>query len=81
MSEEKKSWKNRKPIQFILMFCVIMGMFFVIEVVPLNMGARHIPWSEIPSHIHARLPMVVMIALAAAAYIVVVKQRNTGGKK
>jgi hypothetical protein len=81
LSEEINSWKNKKPIRFLLMFCMIMGLYFLIEVLPLNFGTKHIPWSEIPAHIQARLPIVVMIALAAAAYIVTVKQRNTSGKK
>jgi hypothetical protein len=80
MSEEKISWKNRKPIQFLLMFCVIMIMYFLIEVLPLNVGTKHIPWHEIPQHIQQRLPVVILIALAAAA-VLVVKQKNPGGKK
>jgi hypothetical protein len=75
MPGEPKSWKNRKPAQFLLLFCLVMLMFFVIEVLPLNLGARHIPWHDIPSHIQRRLPVVVLIALAAAA-VLVVKQKK-----
>jgi hypothetical protein len=70
MSDEPKSWKSRKPAQFALLFCLVMIMFFVIEVLPLNLGAKHIPWHEIPSHIQHRLPVVILIALAAAALLV-----------
>ncbi len=79
MANEKKSWKNRKPVQFVLMFGIVMLMYFAIEVVPLNVGSKHIAWRDIPSHIQHRLPVVVLIALAAAAMLVV-KQKNPGGK-
>jgi hypothetical protein len=68
--QEKKSLKNKKPVQFLILFIVIMAMYFVIEVLPLNVGTSHIPWNEIPQHISKRLPVVVLIALAASAYIV-----------
>jgi hypothetical protein len=67
--------KKNKLVQFLILFLVIMVMFFAIEVLPLNFGPKHIPWHEIPSHIQRRLPVVVMIAFAGAAYIVV---RNRG---
>ncbi len=79
VSKEKKSWKNRKSVQFALLFCLVMIMYFVIEVLPLNMGPRHVPWSQIPSQIQHRLPVVVLIALAASV-VLVVKQKNPGGK-
>jgi|GEM_PF-6332239 hypothetical protein len=79
MQEEKKSWKNRKPVQFVLLFCLVMMTYFVIEVLPLNVGSKHIPWSRIPSHIQHRLPVIVLIALAASA-VLVAKQKNPGEK-
>ncbi len=79
VSEEKKSWKNRKPVQFALLFCLVMITYFVIEVLPLNLGSKHIPWSRIPSHIQHRLPLVVLIALAVST-VLVVKQKNPGEK-
>jgi hypothetical protein len=56
-------------------------MFFAIEVLPLNFGPKHIPWREIPSHIQHRLPVVLMIALAGAAYVVVRNSGNSSEKK
>ncbi len=79
MSNTPRPWKNRKLIQFALLFCLVMLMYFVVEVLPLNVGVRHIPWHEIPMHIRNRLPVVVAIALVAAAMLVI-KQRNPDGK-
>jgi len=59
-----------KITQFIILFLIIMLMYFAIEVLPLNLGQKHIPWSEIPAHIRQRLPIMLLIACAAAAYIV-----------
>lgn len=70
--------KKNKFVQFLILFIVIMGMFFVIEVLPLNYGPKHIPWREIPSHIKHRLPVVLMIAAAGAGYIVIRNRGNQG---
>jgi hypothetical protein len=67
--------KKNKVVQFLILFTVIMVMFFLIEVLPLNVGPKRIPWRAIPSHISRRLPVVLMIAVAGSAYIVV---RNRG---
>jgi heme/copper-type cytochrome/quinol oxidase subunit 3 len=81
MAQEKKPLKNRKLVQFLLMFCVIMGMYFMVEVLPLNIGSNRTSWKEIPSQMQKRLPVVLAIALAASAYLVTIKQKKPGGKK
>ena len=73
--------KKNKIVQFLILFFVIMLMFFIIEVLPLNYGPKHIPWREVPSHIRHRLPVVLMIAAAGAGFIVLRNRGNTNGKK
>jgi len=73
--------RKNKLVQFLILFVVIIFMFFAIEVLPLNFGPKHIPWREIPSHIQHRLPVVLMIALAGAAYVVVRNSGNSSEKK
>jgi hypothetical protein len=73
--------KKNKVVQFLILFSVIILMFFAIEVLPLNVGPKHIPWREVPSHIRHRLPVVLMIAAAGAGFIVVRNRGYTNGKK
>ena len=81
MTNSSGDWKRNKLVRFLILFCVIMAMFFAVEVLPLNFGPKHIPWRDIPSHIRRRLPVVVVIAVAGAAYVVVRNRGNTGEKK
>jgi hypothetical protein len=81
MKEPQNNWKRNSAVQFLILFSVIMLMFFAIEVLPLNVGPKHIPWHEIPSHIKHRLPVVLMIAAAGAAFIVIRNRGNPGNKK
>jgi hypothetical protein len=72
--------KKNKIAQFLILFFVILLMFFAIEVLPLNVGPKHLPWREIPSHIRHRLPVVLMIAAAGAGFIVI-RNRGTSDTK
>jgi hypothetical protein len=73
--------RKNKFVQFFILFFIIIMMFFLIEVMPLNYGPKHIPWREIPSHIQHRLPVVLMIAAAGAAFIVIRTRGNPTDKK
>jgi TRAP-type C4-dicarboxylate transport system permease small subunit len=73
--------RKNKIVQFLILFFVIILMYFAIEVLPLNYGPKHVPWREVPSHIRHRLPVVLMIAAAGAAFTVVRNRGNTNGKK
>jgi TRAP-type C4-dicarboxylate transport system permease small subunit len=81
MDDSQGKWKKNIIAQFLILFSVIMLMFFAIEVMPLNVGPKHIPWHEIPAHMKNRLPVVLMIAAAGAAFIVARNRGNPGNKK
>jgi hypothetical protein len=67
--------------QFAIMFALMMLMFFAIEVVPLHFGAKQIPWGQVPAHLQKRLPVMLLIAGAAAAWLVFVKNNQHNKKQ
>jgi len=76
MADSPETPQKNRIQQFAIMFFIIIAMFFFIEVVPLHFGAKHMPWQEIPLHLKNRIPVILLIALAAAGYITFGKNKQ-----
>ncbi len=61
--------KSDTLARIVAAFVIILGLFFVIEILPLHFGEKQIPWHELPAEIKTRLPRILAIAAIASAYI------------
>jgi hypothetical protein len=65
--------KAAKLRQFALLFCIIIIMYVAIEVLPLTAGQKHLSFHDLLAQIRHRLPVILLIAAAASAYLTMKK--------
>jgi len=53
----------------IIVFIMIVGLFGVIEILPLHFFGNHLPWPQVADETLKRLPRIVVIGIAAGIFL------------
>jgi hypothetical protein len=59
-----------------VIFFVVIMLFLVIEIAPLHFGQQQIPFDQLGPEIKKRLPRILLIALAVAAFLSTRKNKD-----